>query len=49
MKKIFFFMIFFSTGAYHEAISIILLHNNFLLCFEVLHKKTTASIVHRGI
>ncbi len=29
-----------------EAILLIMLHHNFLLCFEVLHKKTIASIVY---
>ncbi len=30
----------------NQVISLILLHHNFFLCFEVLHKKTTASIVY---
>ena len=29
-----------------QAISLILLYHNFLLCFEVLHSQTIASIVH---
>ncbi len=28
--------------------ALILLHNNFLLCFDVLHRKTIASVVHPG-
>ena len=30
----------------NQAISLILSHHNFLICFEVLHKKTTDFIVH---